>query len=148
METLVRRPAAAFDQATPGQSISFRFEPRLIADADPALVEQTLRILLQNAVKYAPGSPIEISGRHQDGQVVLGVRDHGPGIDEDELPVVFERFQRGGRRRDLSIPGMGLGLYLARHLVQANGGEIWIESPADGGANVLFSLPALATMPE
>lgn len=139
---LVERAAAAIAELAPGQPLTVAVEPGLVAEADPSLVEQTLHILLNNAVKYAPGAPIEVSGRRVEGQIVVAVRDHGPGIEVEELPHMFERFHRARRSRESQTPGLGLGLYLARHLVEANGGRIWIESPPDGGARIAFSLPA------
>ncbi|HEU5421979.1 MAG TPA: ATP-binding protein, partial [Nitrolancea sp.] len=139
---LIERAAAAIAELAPGQPLTVAVEPGLVAEADPSLVEQTLHILLNNAVKYAPGAPIEVSGRRVEGQIVVAVRDHGPGIEVEELPHMFERFHRARRSRESQTPGLGLGLYLARHLVEANGGRIWIESPPDGGARIAFSLPA------
>lgn len=119
-------------------------EPGLMLDADPDWVDQVLRNLIHNAVKYTPdGLPIEVEAGRQDGWVEMAVRDYGPGIEEADLPYVFERFHRSSGARRSSKPGMGLGLYLARVVIEAHGGHIWIERPADGGLRVAFLLPSV-----
>lgn len=119
-------------------------EPGLMFDADPDWIDQVIRNLIHNAVKYTPaGLPIEVQARGRDGWVEVAVRDYGPGIDEADLPYVFERFHRASSARRSNAPGMGLGLYLARVVVEAHGGNIWIERPEDGGLRVVFLVPAL-----
>lgn len=119
--------------------------PGLVALGDAARLEQVLRNLLSNAAKYSPaGSAIEISARSASGEVVIGVRDHGPGLDPETQEIVFERFQRGQRAERSGVTGMGLGLYLCKQLVEAHGGRIWIEQPEDGGTRVLFAVPRLS----
>ena len=76
-----------------------------------------------------------------DGMVVISVGDRGPGIDEEDLAGVFERFTRGSGEQTKRTSGMGLGLYLSKHLVEAHGGRVWIEQPPDGGTRVRFTLP-------
>jgi two-component system, OmpR family, sensor histidine kinase MprB len=86
-----------------------------------------VRNLLDNAVKWGPpGEPIEVAVR--GGEVV--VRDHGPGIADDDLPHVFDRFYRAPSARGL--PGSGLGLAIVRQVAEAHGGTVRAE-PADGG---------------
>jgi two-component system sensor histidine kinase MprB len=90
-----------------------------------------VRNLLDNAVKWnPPEQPIEI--RVADGEVV--VRDHGPGIADDDLPHVFDRFYRASTARGL--PGSGLGLAIVRQVAEAHGGVVSAE-PADGGGTQL-----------
>jgi signal transduction histidine kinase len=117
--------------------------PGLVAAADPRSLDQVLRNLLHNAMKYSPdGSPIDIQATGDGAMVTIAVRDYGIGIPEADLPHVFERFRRAGTVEARRIPGMGLGLYLCRELIEAHGGRIWIESPSGGGTSVAFSLPA------
>ena len=86
--------------------------------ADPVLLERAVSNLLENAVKYSPaGAPIEVSVR--GGEVV--VADHGPGIAEEDLPRVFDRFYRAAAAR--SKPGAGLGLAIVREAAEAHGGR-------------------------
>jgi two-component system, OmpR family, sensor histidine kinase MprB len=103
---------------------------------DPVLVERAVGNLLDNAVKYSPpGAPIEVSVR--DGEVV--VADHGPGIAEEDLPRIFDRFYRAATAR--AKPGAGLGLAIVREAAEAHGGKATAESGADG-ARFRLSLPA------
>jgi two-component system sensor histidine kinase MprB len=103
---------------------------------DPVLVERAVGNLLDNAVKYSPpGAPIEVSVR--DGEVV--VADHGPGIAEEDLPRIFDRFYRAAGAR--SKPGAGLGLAIVREAAEAHGGRATAESSASG-ARFRLTLPA------
>jgi two-component system sensor histidine kinase MprB len=103
---------------------------------DPVLVERAVGNLLDNAVKYSPpGAPIEVSVR--EGEVV--VTDHGPGIAEDDLPRIFDRFYRAATAR--AKPGAGLGLAIVREAAEAHGGAATAESGADG-ARFRLTLPA------
>jgi two-component system sensor histidine kinase MprB len=100
------------------------------------LVERALGNLLDNAVKYSPpGAPIEVSVR--DGEVV--VADHGPGIAEEDLPRIFDRFYRSATAR--AKPGAGLGLAIVREAAEAHGGQATAES-SSSGARFRLSLPA------
>ncbi|HET7450700.1 MAG TPA: HAMP domain-containing sensor histidine kinase [Gaiellaceae bacterium] len=103
---------------------------------DPILVERAVGNLLDNAVKYSPpGAPIEVSVR--EGEVV--VADHGPGIAEEDLPRIFDRFYRAAAAR--AKPGAGLGLAIVREAAEAHGGAATAESGADG-ARFRLTLPA------
>ncbi len=113
--------------------------PRL--RVDPELTAMALRQLIDNAAKYSSAdSTIDISASLVDGQVVLSIRDHGQGIPEAELPHVFEKFYRG-RQSKGQIAGAGLGLAIARAVIGAHGGKIWVESPAGQGANFQIAWP-------
>jgi two-component system sensor histidine kinase MprB len=105
---------------------------------DPVLLERAVSNLLDNAVKYSPdGAPIEVSVR--DGEVV--VADHGPGIAEEDLPRIFDRFYRAASAR--AKPGAGLGLAIVREAAEAHGGTATAESSARG-ARFRLTLPASA----
>jgi two-component system OmpR family sensor kinase len=75
--------------------------------------------------------------------IEVDVRDHGPGISDEDVPFVFERFRRGLVSQRSRVEGMGVGLYLAKHLVEAHGGTIRADRPADGGSLIHFTLPIL-----
>ncbi len=97
--------------------------------ADPDRMEQVLENLLTNAVKYGEaGSEILVELDAKDGGVSLAVTNHGKGIEADELPELFQRFHRTRSARGGGAPGLGLGLYIAKGLVQAHGGSIDVES--------------------
>jgi two-component system sensor histidine kinase KdpD len=110
---------------------------------DPELIELVLRQLLDNAAKYTPaGTPIDVSAElDAAGRIVVSVADRGPGIPEDELERVFEKFQRGTQTQ-YNVPGAGLGLAIVREIVHVHGGEIRAEARPGGGAVFRFSLSA------
>ena len=117
--------------------------------ADPALLEQILVNILDNAVKYAPeGSRIAISGRRAGDKVTISIADEGVGIPSAELPHIFDSFFRA-TRGDRVAPGTGLGLAIAKAFTEAMGGKIRAQSPrldlpADGapGTVIILELPA------
>jgi two-component system sensor histidine kinase KdpD len=110
-------------------------------NADPDLMGLALRQLLGNAVKYSPpGSTIAISADTTDAIVTLRVCDQGPGIPQNELESIFDRFYRGSRARDL-VPGTGMGLSVARDIINAHQGRLWAENRREGGAKFSFTLP-------
>ena len=108
--------------------------------ADGELIELTIRQLLTNALKYAkPDSPIVIRAIAQIGMVQISVKDFGPGIPPKDLSRIFEKYYRveGSGR----VPGTGMGLTIARDIVEAHGGEIWAASVPGEGAEFFFTLP-------
>ena len=98
--------------------------------------EQILTNLLTNAIKYAPSSLIEILASIQGDELSIGVRDHGPGMEESVLKSIFNRFDRG--RAPKNTQGLGLGLYIAKSLAVAQGGDLRAESTL--GRGTLFQL--------
>ena len=103
-------------------------------------IEQVLSNLISNAIKYAPAGEIRISGQTLPDQVVICVIDAGPGIATGDLPHIFDRFYRA-QDTSRKTKGAGLGLYLARAIVEAHGGRMWADAKTDTGARVCFSLP-------
>jgi signal transduction histidine kinase len=115
--------------------------------ADEERIGQVISNLISNAVKYSPaGSPVEIRGRSTPGEVTVTVADQGSGIGAEDAPHVFERFYRAPAAAKRT-KGAGLGLYLAKAVVEAHGGRIWFESSVGGGTQVSFSLPGTPTPP-
>jgi PAS domain S-box-containing protein len=105
--------------------------------------DQVLANLLSNALRYSPANePVEVRLLPQGREVVFEVRDSGPGISLDEQSRIFERFQRGGHYLTREQGGAGLGLYLAKRLVEAMGGRIWVSSRLGSGSVFAFALPA------
>jgi two-component system, OmpR family, sensor histidine kinase KdpD len=118
-------------------------DPKLpLVNVDPVLLEQAIGQLIENAVKYSPvGSGIAIAGRVEDGQVVLSITDEGVGLTEEEASHLFRRAYRG-RRHLGNVAGLGLGLWIARIFVAANGGTLSAHSPGPGrGTTMSIRLP-------
>lgn len=110
--------------------------------ADGFRLEQVLICLLDNAVKHAPsGSTVSITWRREDDVVTIGVTDEGKGIDPTDVPRLFARFGRLERVLGQSQGGVGLGLYIARRLVDAMDGRIEVESAPGEGSTFYVTLP-------
>jgi two-component system phosphate regulon sensor histidine kinase PhoR len=107
----------------------------------PKLV-QALDNLLDNAAKFSPpGSAIDVKAERAGNEVLLSVRDRGPGISPEHWSRVFERFYKVDRARPREAGGFGLGLAITKHLVQVLGGRIWTETARDGGQVFTIALP-------
>lgn len=116
---------------------------RVWVKADALRIEQVLDNLLSNALKFSPEGGIVKALMKPDlkaGVLEVSVSDMGPGIPADELPHIFERFYQGSNKSKYSTPGSGLGLALAKKVVEAHGGRIWIESEVGKGTTVRFIL--------
>jgi PAS domain S-box-containing protein len=109
---------------------------------DRLRMEQVVTNLLSNALKYARGTPIEISVERDDGSVRLIVRDHGIGIPQEQLGRIFGRFARAASARQFG--GLGMGLYITKQIVEAHGGTIRGESEPGQGATFIVELPRRA----
>ncbi|MGC9950140.1 MAG: ATP-binding protein [Bryobacteraceae bacterium] len=109
--------------------------------ADAGLIRLVIREIAGNALKYAqPGAPITVRARAGDTAVVIGVSDRGPGIPPDEQRQIFEKYYRGTQGRG-HLTGMGMGLPIARQVVEAHDGRVWVESQPGEGATFSFTLP-------
>jgi signal transduction histidine kinase len=110
---------------------------------DPMRIGQVLGNLISNAVKYGdPKSAVDVSVDYTDAEVKIAVTNYGPGITADEMPRLFERFMRSNRSRASGVTGLGLGLYIARGIVEAHGGRIWADSEPGKTTTFYIALPA------
>ncbi|MBN1261721.1 MAG: HAMP domain-containing protein [Anaerolineae bacterium] len=109
--------------------------------ADKERVQRVVTNLVHNAIKFtSAGGSIAVTAYAETNRVVIMVKDTGVGISEEDLPRIFERFYKADRAR--SGGGTGLGLAISKHIVQAHGGRIWVESEVGSGSTFFFSLPA------
>jgi two-component system phosphate regulon sensor histidine kinase PhoR len=115
----------------------------LAAQADRSYLEQILINLLDNAIKYTPeGGRVTVSAIEGDSKVIqFLVADNGIGIPKEDLSRIFERFYRVDKGRSKEMGGTGLGLSIVKHLVQAHGGRVWVESQPGKGSTFYFTLP-------
>ncbi len=116
--------------------------------ADRIRMERILHNLVENAVKYSPGGEVRVSTRQEGENLVVEVRDQGPGISRDDQAKLFQPFQRIRRGESDDIKGTGLGLLVCRRLVEAHGGRIWLESSPGQGTAFLFTLPVDGKRPK
>jgi two-component system sensor histidine kinase MprB len=106
----------------------------------PARLSRLLSSLLDNAAKFSPpGRPVEVTLTTAPGTLELTIRDHGPGISDEDLPYVFDRFYRARTAR--ALPGSGLGLAMARQIAHAHDAELTAEHASGGGALFRLRVP-------
>ncbi len=146
LPSLALRVSGRFASQSPKHKIVTDFPENFpVILGDENRLEQVISNLVSNALKYASEGEIKISGAVRPEQVVVCVSDKGPGIDAKDLPHIFDRFYRSTNAVK-QTKGAGLGLYLARAIVESHGGRIWAEastqnSKPDSGAKICFSLP-------
>ncbi|HLH20706.1 MAG TPA: DUF4118 domain-containing protein [Bryobacteraceae bacterium] len=143
---LIHAVLGEFAPALAGRPVSLEIAEGLPeVEADPELILQPVRQFVENALKYSPpGSPIAISAQWKNGKIVIGVGDRGPGIEENERFRIFEKFYRGRRHR-YETKGTGMGLAIAKGIVEAHGERIWVESEPGQGAVFYLSLAPRST---
>jgi signal transduction histidine kinase len=122
-----------------GCQIELKIENEIQGFWDYSRIEQVLANLISNAIKYAPGSKIEIAVRNVAPWAEISVKDNGPGIEPHRQARIFERFERATSSR--SISGLGLGLFIVRELVNAHKGLIEVKSTPGQGSQFIVRLP-------
>ena len=144
-QDLISSAIAQLRRLTEGRVLDVAVErdlPPMVIDR--RLAELALRQLLNNALKYStPSSLIQITAESQADAIVFEVSNAGPGIPKTEQDRIFEKFYRGREVRAL-IPGTGMGLTIAREIIQAHGGQIWLNSESGKGVQFSFTLPTTA----
>jgi signal transduction histidine kinase len=140
---LARDTAALFESASPSHRVDLDLpDAPLTATCDAARIAQVLNNLVSNAIKYSPdGGVVRIAARGQGTTAVLEVEDPGIGIPEAELATIFQPFRRSSFAKE-NIPGVGLGLFTSRQILEAHGGELTVESTPGRGSSFRLVLPS------
>lgn len=143
LDRLAAQLVERFKTQTDKHKFFLDFSPNFpLVMGDEARLTQVLSNLLSNAIKYSPsGGSITLRGTVGPHAVTISVADKGPGIARDDLPHVFDRFYRANSDLTKRAKGTGLGLYLAKAVVEAHGGQIWVESTSGQGTLFSFTIP-------
>ncbi len=140
VETAKEELLPLFDKAA--VPVEVQLEGGLAGNWDRQRMVQVLTNLLSNALKYGEGKPVHVRGEGLGDRVRLVVRDEGPGISPEDAERIFEPFERAHVRS--GVAGLGLGLYIAKRLVLAHGGQLWVQPRQSGaGAEFVVELPSL-----
>jgi two-component system, OmpR family, sensor histidine kinase KdpD len=144
VEPMLKEVLGSMEPVIAGRFVNLQVAPGLpYVDVDAGLIELVIRQLVDNAVRYSPpATPLTVrAGRTADG-IVIGIRDHGPGIASEERAHVFEKYYRGSTSS--KARGTGLGLAIAREIARAHGGDVWLEASSPQGSEFCLSLPVAA----
>ncbi len=142
LRRIVQAQLAKLGEGLEGRTVTVEVPESLPrVSVDPEFIGIVIWQLLSNALRYtSPGSPLALRASAEETEVIVSVEDCGPGISEQEQRKVFEKFYRGKDQRE-RIPGTGMGLTIAREIVRAHHGRIWVESEPGKGARFSFSVP-------
>ncbi|GAB4468700.1 MAG: ATP-binding protein [Anaerolineae bacterium] len=143
LDRLAEKLVESFRTQTDRHTIRAEFPPDFpVVEADEQRIGQVLSNLLSNAIKYSPdGGEIVVSGTVGESTVEIAVSDQGIGLTPEQQSLIFDRFYRVENTLTRATQGAGLGLYIVRSLVEAHGGQIWVESEPGVGTTFRFTLP-------
>lgn len=106
--------------------------------ADPDQLKQVITNIIDNSIKYTPQGSVSVSIERKDSKILLSVKDTGIGIAKETIPLLFEKFSRAKGADEVNIRGTGLGLYIAKEIIIAHGGKIWVESEGEGKGSQFY----------
>lgn len=143
LSSLIQTVSLRLRVKSPDVTVKLDLPPHLPAVmADPDRIEEVLQNLLDNAVKYSPKQRvITVAARATSDEVIVSIGDEGMGISLRDQEQIFDRFYQVGSSMSHSIQGAGLGLYICRSIIEAHGGQIWVQSALHEGSTFSFSLP-------
>jgi two-component system, OmpR family, phosphate regulon sensor histidine kinase PhoR len=139
-----RRVAEEFRRET-GAEVHVTAEDGAWIAADAGALSLAVWNLLDNAVKYAPGSAVELRVRGDGGVVRISVADRGPGIAASDQRSIFDKFVRGREATELGVKGTGIGLAMVKHVAEAHRGRVELESSPGAGSVFTIVLPGVAS---
>ena len=146
-KSLVAKVVDEFHSMTGDKNVALkilRFDCESKIQVDQTRMMQVVRNLLSNALKFSPqGASVEINARRQGGSLIVSVSDEGPGIPENEVETIFDKFVQSSKTTT-GAGGTGLGLPICREIIAAHGGRIWAENKAGRGAVFFFTIPLAA----
>jgi signal transduction histidine kinase len=138
---VIMNDVVSYAETIPGLNLTVTRTDQALVSADPERIGQVLRNLLTNAAKFSPpGAPVEISTELNNHHVRFSVRDRGSGIHPDDQKRIFEKFGRGKKTSDASMPGLGLGLYISRRILRIHGSDLELTSTVGEGSTFSFEL--------
>ncbi len=135
---VIKRLGPKFLNTVKGE-LKVELKEDVIGNVDESRMEQVLTNLLTNAKKYGDGGDIEVTAGKSENCFYIKVKDYGIGIDEDKLPLIFDRFERAISKNEVS--GLGLGLYIVKQIVEAHGGFITVKSKVGKGSEFCVHIP-------
>jgi two-component system sensor histidine kinase KdpD len=146
VEEIIGNSLARAEEILAKREVSVECEENTGARLLPKPTAQVLFLLLENAARHSPlGSPICVTAIEDEANILIAVGDQGPGVPLAIREKIFEKFFRydGGAQRDESTPGLGLGLAIARGIIETQRGKIWVEDNRNGiaGSKFVFSIP-------
>ncbi len=142
IDALINETIKSMDEPKDDVRIDFKTKSSAIVTADKFRISQVLNNLLTNAIKFSPDNKsIIIKSQKADGKVIVSVQDHGIGIDESQHKYIFGRLYQVTDNNIKTYPGLGMGLYISKEIIERHKGKIWVESKKGKGSTFYFSLP-------
>jgi signal transduction histidine kinase len=140
----LRATTSEFADVSPRHPIDLSCDENVWVNVDPEVLDQVLGLLLENAIKYSPdGGDVHVAARARDGHVAIAVSDQGVGMSAEDQEHIFDPYYRAARSDSSQFSGVGLGLSIARHLVDRSGGEITLESEPGTGTTFTITIPRI-----